>query len=105
MALQHRLGTRIGLLQVDAPVLELLERDRHAGDGAAHERARPDHAKVAVEELDLGFAGHRRWAVVAIEHLANPSKPRRWNQGLPGGTAAPNIMAETRAANPLVPRF
>ena len=65
--LQHRLRRGIGLLQVDAPVFELLERDRHAGDRAAHEGAGPHDAEIAVEIFDLGLAVHRRGAIVAIE--------------------------------------
>ena len=59
MPLQHDLGRDIGFLQVDAPILQLLERDRRAGDRAAHEGARPQHAEVNVEVFDLGLAGHR----------------------------------------------
>src|SRR5262249_19127459 len=68
--LQHRLRAGIGLLQVDAPVFQLLERDCDAGDGAAHEGARPHHAKVAIEIFELGFAGHRRGAIGSIEHVS-----------------------------------
>ncbi len=66
---QHRLRRGVGLLQVHAPVLELLERDRRAGHRAAHERARPDDAEIAVEIFDLGFSRHRRGAIVAIEQV------------------------------------
>src|SRR5215204_6522463 len=68
MALQHRLGPRIGLLQVHAPVFELFERDRDPGHGATHEGAGPDDTEIPVEKLDLRFACHRRWAIVAVEH-------------------------------------
>ena len=57
--LQHDLGRDIGFLQVDAPVFQLFERDRRAGDGAAHEGAGPQHAEIPVEVFDLGLAGHR----------------------------------------------
>ena len=70
MPLQHGLGRGIGLLQVDAPVFQLLERDRHAGHGAAHEGAGPHDAEIAVEIFDLGLAGHRRRAIESIEHVA-----------------------------------
>ena len=70
--LQHRLGRRIGLLQFDAPVFQLLERDRHVGDRAAHECARPDHAEVAVEIFHLRLPRHRRRAAKAVEHVQSP---------------------------------
>ena len=53
MPLEHRLGIDIGFLQIDAPVLELLERNRCAGHCAAHERAGTDHAKVPVKIFEL----------------------------------------------------
>src|SRR5712691_5191423 len=101
MALQHRLRAGIGFLQVDAPVFQLLERDRDAGDGAAHERPRPDHAEVAVEELDVRLARHGRWAIVAVEHrIASVDVAG----GLPDPNAPthPNIMVRARPANPPV---
>src|SRR5262245_20638022 len=68
VALEDRIGAYIGLLQVDAPVFQLFQRDRDPGDGAAHERARPHDAEIAVEEPDLGFPRHGRRAIVALEH-------------------------------------
>ena len=67
--LQHRLGRGIGLLQVDAPIAQLLERNRHAGHRAAHERTRPHDAEIAVEIFDIGLAGHRVRTIGAIEQL------------------------------------
>src|SRR5262249_19085838 len=59
MPLQHRLRLGIGLLQVDAPVLQLIERDAHVSDGAADIGSRRDHAEVAVEILHLRFTAAR----------------------------------------------
>ena len=50
----RRIG--VGLLPVDAPVAQFVERDRLAGDGAAHVRARTDNAKIAVEKFNFRFA-------------------------------------------------
>src|SRR3954447_23643475 len=74
-ALQDGLGARIGLLPLDAPVFELLERDGDAGDGAAHEGARPHHPEIPVEIADFGLA-RRRPMIVAIEHLLASSPAR-----------------------------
>ena len=71
--LHHRLGRGIGLLELDAPVFQLLERDRHAGHGAAHEGARPHDAEIPVEKLDLGLSRHRRRAIVAVQQRYSPS--------------------------------
>src|SRR5664279_4253114 len=71
-ALQHRLRRGIGLLPIDAPVFELLERDRHAGHRAAHKGARPRDAEIAIEVFHLRLAVHRRGAIVAIEQRQPP---------------------------------
>src|SRR5687767_14684855 len=55
-ALQHGLRRDVGLLALDAPVFELVDRDRLAGDGAAHVGARPDDTDVRVEIFDQGLA-------------------------------------------------
>src|SRR6266699_3205130 len=49
LALQHNLRRQIGLLQIDAPVLELFERNGGAGHGATHECARSHDPKVSIE--------------------------------------------------------
>ena len=51
-----RRGNRIGFLQVDAPVFQLVERDPHVGDGAAHIGPGRDHAEIAIQILHLRFA-------------------------------------------------
>ena len=81
--LQHRLRRGIGLLQIDAPVFELLERDRHAGHRAAHKGAGAHHAEIAIEVFHLGLAAHRRGAIIAIEQRRPPF--------LLGGIAKENI--------------
>ena len=55
-ALERGGGVDIGLLQLDAPIAELIERDGAAGDGAAHEVAGRHHLHLAVEIFELGFA-------------------------------------------------
>src|SRR5256714_12261769 len=75
MALQDGFGRDIGLLQVDAPILELFERDRCPGDGTAHESARPQHAKIAVEVFDLGLSSHGGRPIGTIEHQASRRLP------------------------------
>jgi hypothetical protein len=76
MSLHHRFRRSVGLLPVDAPVAELLERYRHAGDRATHECSRPHYAKIAIEILDLGLAGHRRWTIGPVEHAKPPGQAR-----------------------------
>ncbi len=56
MPLQHRGRQRIGLLQVDAPVFQLVERDPNVGHRAAHIGSRRGHAEIAVQILHLRFA-------------------------------------------------
>src|SRR5690349_2251662 len=92
--LQHRLGARIGLLPLDTPVLELLERYGDAGHGAAHEGARPHHPEIAVEVADFGLARGRPM-IVAVEHLCRSS---------PAARDRPNIMPPARARNPCTGR-
>src|SRR6478672_9902523 len=47
VALERGRGVDIGLLQLDAPIAQLLERDRTPGDGAAHEIAGRYHLHLA----------------------------------------------------------
>src|SRR5262245_411684 len=67
---EHSLRGRIGFLALDAPVLQLLERNRNAGDGAANKRPWPQHPEIAVEIFDLGFRG--RAGLEPIEHVLSP---------------------------------
>src|SRR5579872_7564585 len=85
MPLQHRLGGGIGLLPIDAPVFQLFERDRCPGHRTTHIRARSDHAKIAIEILDLGLAGHRRRTFKAIEHFWPPPRSLVGVQSEPPG--------------------
>ena len=48
---------RIGLLAIDAPVTQFIERDRASRYGAADKRARTQDAKIAVEKFDFRFPG------------------------------------------------
>src|SRR4029077_17657931 len=56
VALQRGSGVGIGLLQLDAPIAQLIERDGAAGHGTAHEVAGRQHLNFAVEIFELGFA-------------------------------------------------
>src|SRR6187431_634899 len=56
VALEGARRVGIGLLQLDAPITKLFERDGAAGDGAAHEIARAQHLHFAVEIFELGLA-------------------------------------------------
>ena len=101
MPLQDRIGIDVGLLQIDAPVFQFLERDRQAGHCAAHERARPHDAKVAVEILDLGLARHGRRAIGSIQHILPPPQPACAGCDPKAGrrnaaSGAHNIMARLR---------
>src|ERR1700716_2990484 len=97
-ALQHRLGPRIGLLALDAPVFQLLERDRHPGDGAAHEGAGPQHAEITVEVADFRLPRHRT-IIEAVEHSKFLCKflSARADRG---AAHAANIMPPASQRNP-----
>src|SRR3977135_4733700 len=56
--LQDGFRIGIGLLQIHAPIFQLLQRDRHAGHRAAYECAGPHHAEVTIEIFDLGLTRH-----------------------------------------------
>src|ERR1700704_2320419 len=60
MPLQHGAGDGVGLLQVDAPVFQLVERYPRIGHRAAHIGSRRDHAEIAIKILYLRFAMARR---------------------------------------------
>src|SRR5262249_50716289 len=68
-ALQHGVRARIRLLQLDTPILQLFERNRHAGHRAPHIGTRPNDPEIAVEILDLRLPSHGRAMIEAIEHL------------------------------------
>src|SRR5215207_8423990 len=63
--LEHGFGRGIGLLPLDTPIAQLLQRNSLAGDGTAHEAARPQNLEVAVQILDDGFPAA---TVEAIQH-------------------------------------
>ena len=67
MALQHGGRGGVGLLQVDAPVLQLVERDPDVGDGTTHKGAGRDHAEIAIEILHLRFAMAR--GIELVQHV------------------------------------
>src|SRR5262249_13093005 len=67
-SLQDRFQRGVRFLQIDAPIAKFFQRNRYAGHGAAHERARPYHTEVAVEIFDLGLAGGWRGTICTIKH-------------------------------------
>src|SRR5258708_28748831 len=54
--LQHGARDGVGLLQVDAPIFQFVERDARIGHGAADIGSRRDHAEIAIQILHLRFA-------------------------------------------------
>ena len=56
IALQRGVGCRIGLLQLDAPVAQIRQRDRLAGHGAGDEIAGRYHLELTIEKLHAGLA-------------------------------------------------
>ena len=101
VALQHRFGRRIGLLQFHIPVFQLFQRDRHVGDGAAHESAGPNHAEVPVEIFHLRLTGHRRRSAKAVQHVQSPFRPFA-ALCVRSGAATQNIMVRAAALNPAI---
>src|SRR5579863_7271511 len=77
VALHHRFGRHVGLLQVDAPVTQFLERDFSARHGTADERAGANDAKIAVEIFDLGLAWQGSRTIGAIEQMHLLWQPAR----------------------------
>src|ERR1700760_1511993 len=67
MPLQDRSRLRIGFLQIDAPILQLIERYPDVAHRASHIGSRRDHAEVAVQILQLRLAMALRAGF--IEHL------------------------------------
>src|SRR5690606_23414302 len=66
-ALRHQFAGRIGLLKLDAPVVEGLQRDRGARDGAADEVA-------ALQDLEIGRAVDQS-GLHTPRHAAQASNP------------------------------
>ena len=67
MPLQHGNRLRVGFLQIDAPVLQFIERYPRVGHRAPYLGSRRDDTKVAVEILQLRFAMAGRTGF--IQHL------------------------------------
>src|SRR5437764_11814131 len=70
MTPQNGVRIYVSLLQIHAPIFQLFERNRQAGDRTAHVCAGAHDAKIAVEILDLGLARHGGGAIESIEHLS-----------------------------------
>ena len=56
LPLHRRRRSRVSLLTIHAPVAQVVEGDRLAGHGAAHEGARAEDTKIAVKKFNLRFA-------------------------------------------------
>src|SRR3982074_3445335 len=56
MPLQPRARDRVGLLPVDAPIFQFVERYPRFGHRATHIGPRRNHAEIAVQILHVGFA-------------------------------------------------
>jgi len=74
MPLQHRARDRVGLLQIDAPVFQLVERYPRIGHRAAHVGARRGHAEIAIQILHLRFAMARGPEIYSAR-LNSPTSP------------------------------
>src|SRR5271154_6648955 len=84
----HRGGrTGIGLLTVDAPIAQFVERDRLAGDGAAHEGPRTENAIVAVDKFNFRFACVDRTPLKPV-HRANSRLDVLCHDQCPKGTGS-----------------
>jgi hypothetical protein len=70
--LQHRLRIRIGLLQLNAPIFQFLQRNRYAGHRATYKGSRPHNAEIAVEIFNFCLPGHGRAMIEAIEQINPP---------------------------------
>src|SRR5581483_5821519 len=77
VALERGGGVDIGLLQLDAPIAELVERDGAPGHRAAHELAGREHLDLAVEIFELGLAFEAEVAFEAV-HQAKRLDSRCW---------------------------
>ena len=92
-ASEYCLGTGVGFLQLDAPILQLVERNRLAGDGTTHEGTRTDDAIIAVEKAKLGFAGSKRDAFETI-HDKDWAKKTGFVQDSPLPQAMPAFLTK-----------
>src|SRR6476620_3688842 len=68
IALERGSGIDIGLLQLDAPIAQILERNGAPSDGAAHEITRRHDLHLSVEISELGFALEANVAFESVHH-------------------------------------
>ena len=73
VALQRRVGVDIGLLQLDAPIAELIQGNGTAGDGTAHESAGRDHLDLAIEIAKLGLTLETKIAFETVQQFSDSS--------------------------------
>jgi hypothetical protein len=69
VASEHGVRTRVGFLQLHAPIFQFLERNGRAGDRTPYESPGLDDAEIPVEVLDLRLPGHGRRSIKTIEHV------------------------------------
>src|SRR5690606_7887548 len=92
----YRIG--IGFLALDAPVFELVERDRLAGDGAAHEGAGALHLEIPVEIADARFPGARAFKAVHGSGLPHTCSFRHRRRQTSSSAAKGSLIAARTAA-------
>ena len=66
-------GVDIGLLQLDAPIAELIQGNGAAGDSAAHEGAGRHHLDLAVEIAKFGLALETKIAFETVQQFSDSS--------------------------------
>ena len=91
-AFELHFGAGIGLLEIDVPIAQIVERDRRAGNGAAHIGAGLQHADFAVQKFDFGFSrGNRptfKRFILSIHHRWNG-----WPKDNPGAAKCLSLTA------------
>jgi hypothetical protein len=66
---QLGLWARIGLLQINVPIVQILKLDRFAGYRAAHETPWAQDSELAIEIFELGFSRANRGTLVKVHGL------------------------------------
>src|SRR5262245_27475417 len=94
IALERDLRAGVGLLALDAPVAQVGEGDRLAGDGAAHEVAGGDDLELAVEIAQSRLAPEAEQTLKPI----HASLPSATEPSLPPATLHHSAQRRPRAA-------
>ena len=75
VARQRRVSVDISLLQLDAPITKLVQRNGAASDGTAHEGARRHHLDLAIEIAKLGLTLETKIAFETVQQFSDSSFP------------------------------